>query len=160
MANSKPKVMHGARAIMAVAGQPVGLFTNVSYHVQYDVAPVNILGRYGPVTTEYVGAEPVQVNCNGWRVLDHGPFAVIGKNGERLVPTLNELITAEEITLTIYDRQDPTKKVMEVVGCRSQGFQGGMASRSLSEMSVSFIGLVLTDENAPSQGEPGAPDLV
>jgi len=159
MAGKKPTVMHGARAILAIAGQPVGIFTNVSYQVQLDVAPVTILGSYAPVTTEYVGMEPVSVSATGWRVLDHGPHAVIGKNGERIVPALAELISADELSITVYDRQDPTKKIADITNVRSQGFSSGVAARSLSELTVTFIGLIYSDESLPDNGEPGAATL-
>lgn len=156
---SKPKLMHGARAIMAVAGQVVGIFQSVNYQYALDVQVANILGRYTAAASEYTGVEPVQVSCTGWRVIDNGPFAVIGKNGERLVPRLQDIVSAEDITITIYDRQDPTKKILEVLQCKSQGVSGGYSARSLSEISVNFIGLAMTDENAPEQGEVGGTSL-
>lgn len=153
MANSG--VFHGARAVMAINGKAVGIFTSVSYGVNYDVAPIYTLGKYGPQTTEITGVEPIAVQCSGWRIVDAGPYS--DKAGG-MMPKLQDLVNAGEITISIYDRQNPTKAVMEVFNCRCQGFSTSVSSRSLQEISVSFIGLSLQDEEG-DQNEVDAVSL-
>lgn len=147
--------MNGGRAVMTVNGKVVGLFTTCSWSFNIDVAPVFTLGKYGPQRTEVVGYEPVNVSCSGWRIVDAGPHS--DKTGA-MVPKLQDLITAPEITLAIYDRQDPTKPIMEVFNARATGYQTSVSSRSLQEISVSFIGLKVQDEEG-EQNEVGAVEL-
>ena len=155
--NAAPVVMHGARAIMSVAGQVVGIFTNVSYGVQYDVSPLYVLGRFSAIQTEYTGMEPVQVTCSGWRVLNKGPYAAMGQSGQRMVPKLQELLTAQDITLSIYDRQDNTTPIMEVTNCKAQGWNTTIQSRTLQEITVNFIGLIFSDEEDSTSGGQAEP---
>jgi len=85
------KVLHGARAVLWIGTTPVGIFNNVSYGVTYDISPVFLLGRTGAAELAYTGMEVVQVTANGFRILQHGPFAVVDKDtGSRLVPRVNE----------------------------------------------------------------------
>jgi hypothetical protein len=140
---------------MAVNGQVVGIFTSVQYGVQYDVAPVYALGRFGPQALEYVGMSPISVSCSGWRVIDAGPYS---KKVGNLVPKLQELLNAGDITLSLYDRQNSSKPIMEVFNCKSEGFSTSVANRSLQEISVNFVGLTFQDEEG-EQNEPGATSL-
>jgi hypothetical protein len=69
------KVIHGARCVVSVAGNPVGVFTSVSYGVNYSHQPIYILGKASAAEIAMTGMDVVTIQCHGWRVLGHGPFA-------------------------------------------------------------------------------------
>jgi len=146
--NTSNKVMHGARAIIAIGGRSIGIFSQVSYSLVYDVSPVFILGRLGPAELGYTAQEAVSVSCSGWRVLDSGPHARTGGN----VPFVNNLLTQDDVTITIYDRVT-AKPIMTVVGCKCQGYSTSISHRQMQEITVNFIGLSISDESPVSNVE-------
>ena len=148
------KIMHGARAQVILNGVTVGLFTNVSYGMQYDLTPAFILGRFSAVELAYTGAEPIGIQASGWRVIDQGPFTASGGN----MPRLQDLLVAEDMEFALYDRQTD-QLIMKVVGVRHQGFNSSVAPKALEEMSLSFMGLRLSDETAENNEAPGASEL-
>ncbi len=142
-----PKTMHGSRALIHVDGELTGIFNSVSYSLNYDTSAVFILGRFNPVEIVITGQEPVTVTCQGWRVIDSGPF----KHG---VPTLGELLRAGTITLSILDRQT-NKIILEVDGCVAHGFSSASAAKSIQEMTINFQGTALHDETDGAENSPG-----
>lgn len=145
----KAKTLHGSRAQLMINGQIVGIYTSVSYRVRYDVNPVYILGRFSPAELVITGAEPVSVNCSGFRVVDNGPH----KAGA--VPKLQDLLEYEDVSLAIWDRQSK-KIIMTVVNVTPTGYDQSIASRSLAEMSVEYLGLRLSDEDGEQEETAGA----
>lgn len=142
---NQAKVMHGARAIVKIGGIARGIFTNVSYSVQYDAQPVYGLGRFGPHEIALTGVQPVSVQASGWRIVDtkekkRGPHI------EASIPRLDELLRHEDTTITIEDRQDPDTPILHVSGVRPLGYQTSISARGLQEISCSFMGLAATDE--------------
>lgn len=146
-------IMHGARAQLIVNGRIVGLFTSVSYGLNYDVAPAFVLGRYSPAEITYTGQDAVSISASGYRVVDNGAFVVAG------LPKLQELMTFSDMTLSIWDRQT-NKKIMTVVGVKPVGFSTALSPRSQSDLSVSFLGLRLSDESAENNETSDASDLL
>ena len=144
------KIMHGARAQVSINGTPVGIFTNVSYGMTYDIQPAYILGRFSPAELTYTAAEPITLNCSGWRVVNVGPFSPKGG----AMPQLKDLLTATDMTFTLTDRQTNTT-IATVTGVRHQGFQTTVSARALEEMSLTFMGLILKDETATENAESG-----
>ena len=151
---SQARVMHGARAKMNVGSNTVGIFTNVSYGVQYDAQPIYILGAFAPQEIGYTGQEAINISASGWRVVGHGPH---DPNGAQ-VPKLQDLLRHDDITLSLFDRQDSRNPVMVVTGVRPTGYSTTVNSRGLQEITVTFLGLQLSDESGP-QNEPGAVTL-
>jgi hypothetical protein len=145
----KAKTMHGARAQLAIDGQIVGIFNNVSYGVQYDANPVYILGRFNAAEIALTGMEPVSVQAGGFRVIDGGPHKVAA------VPKLQELLNHEDITLAIFDRQTG-KQILTVVGVRPTGYNTSVAARGLQDLTVTFMGLALSDEDGDQDEEKTA----
>lgn len=141
------KVMSGARAKLGIVDpltgvvRYVGIFNNVSYGLNYDAQPAYILGRYSPAEIDYTAQEPVNVTASGWRVIDHGAHA------EGRVPALSELMTAEYLTLTIVDRQDPTRNIATIRNVRPTGYSTSISARNLEEITVNFVGIYVDDEN-------------
>jgi hypothetical protein len=132
----------------------VGVFTNVSYGLAYDVQPAFVLGRFSPAELTYTAAEPIGITASGWRVIDHGPFTEDGGN----MPKLQDLLTAEDMTFALYDRQTD-KVVMTVTGVRHAGFNTSVAPKSLEELSYNFVGLRLSDESGNNTEAVGASNL-
>lgn len=152
------KIMSGARAALYLNdangnSQLVGLFTTASWALNYDAQANYILGRYSPAEITYTGQEAVTVNCSGFRVVNNDPYEAA------LVPHLQDLLTHQDISISIYDRQTGVE-IMNVVGVRPTGFNSDVAARAIAGLSVSFMGLRITSESNPQDGEsPGASNL-
>lgn len=146
------KVMHGARAQLIVDGKPVGIFSDCSWGLRYDAQPVYILGRFSPAEIGYTAQEAVQVTARGFRIIDHGPHA------DAALPKLQDLLNHQDIVLTIHDRQS-CKTLATVTGCRPVGYETSVSSRALQEMSVTFMGLLVSDETATNAENADARDL-
>lgn len=153
-----PKVMSGARATFGVFNPNtdtttvIGIFSNVSYGVTYDVQPAFILGRYSAAEIDYTAADVVQVTASGWRVIGNGWH----KAGQ--LPTLQQLLTHEYLQLSVTDRQ--TNKVIAVINnVRPTSASGGFAARQLSESTHTFVGLLVDDEDNQNSESVGAADL-
>lgn len=156
---AKSKVLHGARAVLWVANTPVGLFNNVSYGVTYDVSPVYILGRASAAELAYVGMEVIEISASGFRILGVGPYAVMDKaTGAALVPKLQDILNYQDLTVSLHDRleTDPDKgNIMTVTNVKPRGFSTSVGARGLQEMTVTLVGLLLSDESG-SNAEPAS----
>lgn len=156
MAANGTKVMHGARAVLAVGDadntKKVGIFNNVSYGVAYDANPIYLLGRFNPAEIALTGQEPVSVTASGWRMIDEGPHV------QAKVPHLKDLLSNPTIMLTIVDRQSG-ETIMHVDQCVVTGYTTSLASRTPQEITVNFMGLAITDESDPNDGDAGAVNL-
>jgi hypothetical protein len=133
--------------------RPVGIFNSVSLGLTYDAQPAFILGRYSPAEIDYVAQEPIPVSLSGWRVFDHGAHL------EALVPSLDQLMNHEYLTITLVDRQNPSRAVGVVRGFRPTGYTTNVSARGLVEMTVNGMGLLLDDESTINAESPGALSL-
>ena len=157
------KTFTGARGKLCIISpdtglnQVVGIFNNVSYNCVLDVTPIFILGRFSAAETVFTGAEPCTVTATGWRVIGQGPHVAAG------VPTLQQLLTSEYMTMILYDRQPDasgnTPVVATIRNLRSTGFSTSVANRNASEITCSFIGLIVDDESVSQAESPGATSL-
>lgn len=153
-----PKVMSGARAIVNIldknTGLPkaVGIFNSFSYGVTYDVQPAYILGRFSAAALDYTAVEPVNITAGGWRVIGHGPHT------EGLLPNLKDLLTTEQITLIVVDRAT-NKKVASISGCRPTGYSTAVSARQLQEMTNTYMGLLVDDEDTINEEAAGSNEL-
>ena len=146
------RILNGARAILSVGSKTVGVFTNCSWGVTYDLNPAYILGRYSAAELTYTGQEPISVTATGFRVIDNGAYVVAG------MPLLQNLMTHEDIVITIVDRQT-NKPIVTVTGVRPVGYDSDVASRSISSFTVRFMGLRAQDEGQSDGEAGGASDL-
>lgn len=147
------KVMTGARAKVSVNGKPVGIFNNISYGQTYTAEPISILGAYGPVETVYTAMSEVNINCSGWRVIDHGPHA------EAAMPSLSELLRHEYIEITVFDRlsDDPAlKPIAKFHSCRPVSYNASLANRQPAECQITYVGLRMDDETKENVELPTA----
>lgn len=158
------KTMHGARAQLSVTdpntglSRIVGIFNSVSFGLSYDVRPVEILGRFNPDETVYVGQEAISVNASGWRVVDAGPHVSAG------MPRLQDLLTSEYLELAIFDRQatangQSPKPIAKIHQVRAVSYSTSYASRNLVDLNVTFIGLLVDDESVENSERPDAATL-
>lgn len=148
-----PKTVHGARALVYIAGvnggKPVGIFNSVSYSLTYDVQPINVLGRYSPVELVTTAQEAVPITCTGWRVMDFGPHEA------GALPRLQDLLNEEYIELAILDRQTG-KRIAAFHQCRGTGMSGGISNRNASEVTVNYLGITMDDEGAETDDKKAA----
>jgi hypothetical protein len=146
MANAK--VVTGARCSVAIfdpatnTSTIVGIFNNVSYGLTYTADPIYVLGSTGPVETVYTSQDAVHVSASGWRVVGAGAHI------SAKLPKLQELLTSDYISLTIYDRlSDATKPIAKISQVRALSYNTTLSNRSASEISVNFIGIHVSDES-------------
>ncbi|HUM43573.1 MAG TPA: hypothetical protein PKI14_11570 [Fervidobacterium sp.] len=149
---AQQQILHGARCQLIIDGKKVGLFSSISYGVNYDVQPSFILGRYSAAELTYTGQDVVSVNATGFRVVENGAYKAAG------LPKLQELMNHSEISLAIYDRQTG-KQIMTVIGVRPVGFSTGQSARSISDFSVNFLGRIFSDESGDQGEATGASNL-
>ena len=155
---SPPKVLNGARAVVRIAGaganagQAVGIFSSFSYGLTYDVQPVYVLGRYSAAELGYTGMEPVRCTAAGWRVVNNGPHA------SAKMPKLQDLLQHEYIQIDVLDRQTGLV-IAKIKDVRPETYASTIASRQLTEVTHTFVGLLVDDETASNNENPGANDL-
>ena len=150
---SGQQIVHGARAQLIVNGKIVGVFTSCQWGVNYDAVPNFILGRYSPAEITYTGQEAISVTATGFRVVNNGAYVAAG------LPMLQDLMTAQDIALAIYDRQTGLQ-IFTVVGVRPTGYSSGTAARSISDFTVNYLGLRAEDESGAQGEAAGASDLL
>ncbi len=150
---SGPNTIHGARAIVHIIGEDgtdaeVGVFNSVSYSVGITVVPVEVLGSLLPVELCQTGEDVIQLTCSGFRVLNAGPYV------SSKVPTVSELLRYDGVTLTIYDRQQSVgatrnlQAIFNVKNAKCTGYRTTHNAKGLSDMEVTYMGIVGTDETA------------
>lgn len=161
------KVVSGARCKVYIGGsdpnqsdptsgmQLVGIFNSISYGLTYDALPVFILGRYSAAEIDYTAQEVVGVTCSGWRVVGHGPHAGTGGN----VPSLQNLLTHDYISLAVEDRANGGKTIARIVNVRPTGYTTTISARQLEEVTVNFVGILVSDETTTNDEATGSTDL-
>jgi hypothetical protein len=158
-----PKVMSGARAKVGIHDANddntswVGIFSNVSYGVTYDVQPAFILGRFSAAEIDYTAVDVVQVTCSGWRVVGHG------WHKEARLPRVQDLLLHEYLEMVVADRQQEAlggePRVAKIRNVRPTSASGGFAAKALSESTHTYVGLLVDDESTTNAEHPTASDL-
>lgn len=93
----KGRVVHGARARVAMRGEPVGYMTGVNYRENFNMQPVEALDDLAVVEHEAVSYE---VTLSAQRVKLVG--SSLKERG--LMPTLDNIATYEEFEVTVLDK--------------------------------------------------------
>lgn len=148
-----PNTVHGARAIVRISdttgtNQEVGIFNSVSYSMGITVIPVEVLGSLLPVELVQTGQDVVQVTCSGFRALNAGPYT------QNKVPLVQDLLRYDGVTIAIYDRQDAltktgiTKAMLTVQNAKCTGYRTTHNAKGLSDLEITYMGIVATDETA------------
>lgn len=153
-----PRVLSGARAKVGFLQNDtvnyIGIYSDVSYTTAIDQQAVYILGRFSAASIDPVALEVVNISATGWRVLDHGPFAKTGGNFTQL----QNLMTDGYLTFSIMDRQSE-KEIARITGVRPASATGGFSMRQLSNVTFSYVGLLLSDESGDNYEAANAMDL-
>lgn len=134
----------GARCKLYIDGIPVGTFSSVSYGVDYDVQDVYTLGKFNAQEIVYTGMSTINVQVQGFKVANFGPYADIQ------VPKLQDLLLHNDITLQITDRRNVGNKaenVLTVYNVRPVSYNTDHQIRSLSTLNVTFRGITLADDS-------------
>lgn len=146
----KAKTLTGSRAVLAINGKIAGVFSNVSYSVNYGLEPIYTLGKYSGQELVYTSMDVINIVVSGFRVLDNGPYVIAS------VPRLQDLLNHEDISVTLIDRQTG-KQTVNILGVRSGGWDQDAAARGLHNLTVRMTGLTLSDESdASPQDDVGA----
>lgn len=152
------KSVAGARALVRLMDpvngtfRTVGIFNNVSFDVGLDVQPIYILGRYSAAELTYTSFAPVSVRASAWRAMDHGPHADANQ------PHLQDLLNHEYIQMDVFDR-GTNKRIALIKEVRPTGYSTSISARSIAEMTVTFVGLLISDESGDNVESPGAANL-
>jgi hypothetical protein len=151
------KVFSGARAVVQVyngdTAETIGIFSQCSYGITYEYASAFILGRYSAAALEYTSLDVVQLQCHGYRVAGHG-WHVAGR-----IPYLNQLMRPNILRFQLFDRATD-QAVATITNVIATSASGGYTARQLSELQVSYVGLLVSDESDPDgtkMVEPSAP---
>ena len=145
------KVFSGARAIVKVNNNIVGLFESATWAENLGSENVHVLGRFSPAEIAITSYEAVTVTCSGFRIIDQGVHILPA------FPKLQDLLNLDEITLSITDRQSG-KNILVVTGCKPTANNSGVNAKALSRVQVTFVGLKAEDESG-SQNEINATEL-
>jgi hypothetical protein len=146
------KTMVGARAIIYVDNQAVGLFDSASYSSNVGAEPIHTLGKFGAHEVVPTSYEAVGINCSGFRIINNGGH-ILPK-----FPKLQDLLNLEAVRLDIVDRQSGAN-IMTVEGCIPVSYSTGYQAKSTSRIQISYLGTKVSDESSVGQAEVGSVEL-
>lgn len=146
-------IVHGARAIVKIQGQPVGLFTQCSWGQAYGLVPINILGAHAPVDLVWTHQDAIAVDMTGFHMIEKDVYVKAG------MPKLQELLTKGDINVTVEDRQTG-KEIVNVTNVKPYRWGTATNARDISTFTVSMLGLKITTSGNLADGEaPNAASL-
>ena len=158
-----PKVMSGARAKVGVHDpltgdtQIIGIFSNISYGVTYDVTPAFILGRFTAAEIDYTAVDVVQITASGWRIVGQG------RHKQGRLPRVQDLLFHEYLELAVLDRQTEVlggePRIAHIRNVRPTSGAEGFTARQLSEATLTYVGLLVDDEDTVNEEHPSAANL-
>jgi hypothetical protein len=143
---AKAKILTGARAKVLINGKTVGLFSNCTWSLNQEKVANFVLGRFSPAEITPTSQEAVSITLRGYRVVDSGPYKVANAT------MLKDLLTEEDFSVVILDRQPPGKSIFTAVGCRVLGWSSGVAAKGVSDIELRILGLRAEDEHGTAQG--------
>jgi hypothetical protein len=143
------QVVTGSRTKVYVNDQLVGIFETVSYNVNIGTEPIHLLGRYSAAEITPTSYEVVTLQCGGFRIVGEGPMVLPA------FPKLQDLLQLENVTLAIVDRQSGTT-ILTVIGCVPTSYSGNHNARATSRVSISYTGIVASDEAGDQAESAGA----
>lgn len=150
--------MHGARGKVFIAdpntGKPelIGIFNSITWGLTYDVQPVFLLGRSGPDELVYTAQEPITVSCGGFRVVGAGVHKLAK------MPNVKDLLTHEYLQLVINDRQTG-RDIAKIHSVRPVSYGTTLTARNLEEINITYMGLLVDDEDTQLAERPDAATL-
>lgn len=141
--------LHGARCKVFISdpsnpagasAQLVGMFTTISWGVRYDTQPIYTLGSHVPQEIIQTAQEAINVTASGFRSVGGGAHKVAR------FAQLDQLLTNGYINLTVVDRQTG-KTIATISDCKVVGYDTTVANRAAEEITVTFMGRFLDDED-------------
>lgn len=142
------KTMSGARGKVYIdrGNGPVlvGMFDSISYGENVGTEAVFTLGRFGAHEIVPLSYEPIQVTCSGFRIIDQGVHILPA------FPHLQDLLNLESVTITETDRQTGNV-IATILNCVPTSWSGGDQAKSLSKVSVTYVGIRMEDESGPNE---------
>jgi hypothetical protein len=148
------KTFTGARAIVKVDNEVVGMFDSVNYTVNVSAEPIFTLGRFSAAEIVPTAYEAVQANCSGFRIINQGVH-VLPK-----MPKLQDLLNLEGVTLAIEDRQGKAEgSIFEMTNCVPVSYSGGVNGKATSRIQITYLGIKATDESGDQNESAGATNL-
>lgn len=146
------KTMVGARAVVRVDRDVVGIFDSCQYGANIGTEPIHTLGRYSPSEISVTSYEAVQVSCSGFRIVDQGVH-VLPK-----APKLQDLLLLEGVQLEVQDRQTGAN-IAVVRNCVAQSWSEAQQAKGTTRFNITYIGTVLADESGDQEESQGYTDL-
>jgi len=144
----------GARAVVRIENEIVAIAESYSYTVNTPMEGVFILGRFSGAEIVPLSYENVPISLSGLRLIGNGPHPQ-GK-----VLKLQDLLNAEDITITISDRQDPSQSpIATFIGCKSTGHSGGGSAKGSARISINYLARLMEDEAGNQSESAGAVEL-
>lgn len=145
-------ILNGSLAVIKVDNKVVGIFDSCTYTVTMGTEAVHVCGRSSPAEVSITSQEAVSVQCTGFRLVEFSAYTL------PMAPKLQDLLSLEDVTISITDRSTG-KNVLIVSGCKVSGHSGGVHAKSLSRISISYIGTKVEMEDSSQQEAPNSVDL-
>lgn len=145
------KTLTGARAVISVDNQVVGIYESCTYGLNYGVEPIHILGKFGPDEIVVTSYESITVQCSGFRVIGSGAHTL------PKVPKLQDLLNLGAVNISIRDRQTGAL-MMSASGCVPTSYNTGVNAKATSRVQITYVGTKIHDEDG-DQEEAGATSL-
>ena len=151
--NLSSKTLSGARLKVGILDGAdvkwVGIFTTVSWGNTMDAQPLYVLGAFAPVEIIYTAAEAVRVTASGFRIVGQGAHKATN------MPYIQNLLDSQYLTLVIYDRQT-TQTIATISDVRVLSYDTTSTARNPQEMTVTFMGRIVSDESGANSEGQGA----
>lgn len=163
MAGNTSSVITGARATVQNAqGKIIGIFDSCSWGAALSLEDIHILGRYTSAEITVTSYNAVSVQCSGYRVYNasqsnFSPDEAVGTGAN--FPLVQNLLNLQDFTLSVYDRQNPTTPIAVIQNCVPQSFNNSVNARTVSKLSMSYMGVLVYDETGPQGESAGAATL-
>ena len=146
------KVITGARAVVRVNGNIVGIFESCSVAKNFGTEPIFILGSYIPREIAITSSEVVTVTCAGFRVVG------TGLNTLPAVPLVSDLLTFDALTITVVDRQ--SGQTLETIqNCVPTSDNTNYNAKASSRVNVTYTGTIGWNEDQTADNDSGSTDL-
>lgn len=150
-------IFSGARAIIKIQGQPVGLFTQCSWGQTYGLVPNHILGAEAPAELTSTHQDAIAVDLTGFHILQNFVFTKAG------MPQLQNLLSGNPnnsqypgtnyLTLTIEDKVTGAE-VANITYAKAFRWGTQTVARDISTFTVSMLGRFITTSDNLNDGEP------
>ena len=144
--NSTPLTITGSRAVVYVDTVAVGIFDSISYGEDLGLEAIYTLGRFSAAEICVTSYNAITVECSGYRVLNGGAHTV------PQFPTLQDLLTIKTVNIEVHDRASGAV-IGTIYSCIPAANRTGFHAKSTSKLSVTYMGLYVSDESTAPQAE-------